>query len=138
MPALSRPAAVMTLRDWALVVFLSVLWGGSFFLNAVTVAVLPPLTVVLPLVLVVDRALGAAGAGRGCGAGAGGARHGLHGAGLLGEILLPRHLAGMALIALGLAAIDGRLPRAALRVAGARRRDRLAAGAAGVDGEKTP
>lgn len=34
---------------------------------------------------------------------------------ILGEVLLPRHIAGMALIALGLSAIDGRLWRRALR-----------------------
>ncbi len=62
----------------------------------------------------------------------------LLGVGFLGEVLLPRHLAGMALIALGLAAIDGRLPRAALRVADARRRDSLGAGAGRVEGEKVP
>jgi drug/metabolite transporter (DMT)-like permease len=35
----------------------------------------------------------------------------LLGVGVLGEVLLPRHLAGMALIGIGLAAIDGRLWR---------------------------
>lgn len=35
----------------------------------------------------------------------------LLGVAFLGEVLLPRHLAGMALIAAGLVAIDGRLPR---------------------------
>ena len=39
----------------------------------------------------------------------------LLGVSLLGEALLPRHLAGMALIGLGLACIDGRLPGALLR-----------------------
>ena len=34
---------------------------------------------------------------------------------VLGETLLPRHLAGMALISVGLAFIDGRLPRLLLR-----------------------
>jgi len=37
----------MTLRDWALLGFLSVLWGGSFFFVAVAVKEVPPLTVVL-------------------------------------------------------------------------------------------
>jgi drug/metabolite transporter (DMT)-like permease len=46
---------------------------------------------------------------------------------VLGETLLPRHLLGMALIGLGLGAIDGRLPRAALRLAGPPRRDSLGA-----------
>lgn len=39
----SRP---MSAAEWALLVFLSVLWGGSFFFNHVAVAVLPPFTVV--------------------------------------------------------------------------------------------
>jgi len=32
-------------QDWALLVFLSVLWGGSFFFNGVALRELPPLTV---------------------------------------------------------------------------------------------
>lgn len=36
----------MTLQDWALLFVLSVLWGGSFFVVAVAVEELPPLTVV--------------------------------------------------------------------------------------------
>ncbi|HEX2255845.1 MAG TPA: DMT family transporter [Afifellaceae bacterium] len=44
------------------------------------------------------------------------------GTGVLGERLEPGHLAGMALIGLGLAAIDGRLLKAAARLTGARRR----------------
>jgi len=36
----------MTLQDWALLLLLSVLWGGSFFFVAVAVEALPPLTVV--------------------------------------------------------------------------------------------
>lgn len=36
----------MTLQDWALLVLLSVLWGGSFFFAAIAVQELPPLTVV--------------------------------------------------------------------------------------------
>lgn len=39
----------------------------------------------------------------------------LFGALVLGEALLPRHLGGMALIGMGLACIDGRLPRPLLR-----------------------
>jgi drug/metabolite transporter (DMT)-like permease len=34
-------------RDWALLAALSVLWGGSFFLNGVALRELPPLTLVL-------------------------------------------------------------------------------------------
>jgi drug/metabolite transporter (DMT)-like permease len=37
----------MTLRDWALLGVLSVLWGGSFFFVAVAVKEVPPFTVVL-------------------------------------------------------------------------------------------
>jgi drug/metabolite transporter (DMT)-like permease len=36
----------MTRREWGLLLFLSVLWGGSFFFNKVAVTALPPLTVV--------------------------------------------------------------------------------------------
>lgn len=38
---------VMGAGEWLLLVMLSVLWGGSFFLNAVALTELPPLTVVL-------------------------------------------------------------------------------------------
>jgi drug/metabolite transporter (DMT)-like permease len=34
-------------RDWALLVLLSILWGGSFFFNGVAIRELPPLTIVL-------------------------------------------------------------------------------------------
>ncbi|MBJ2153789.1 DMT family transporter [Paracoccus sp. IB05] len=37
----------MTYQDWALLLLLSVLWGGAFFFAAVAVRELPPLTVVL-------------------------------------------------------------------------------------------
>jgi drug/metabolite transporter (DMT)-like permease len=40
---------------------------------------------------------------------------------LLGEVLLPRHLAGMARIGLGLAAIDGRLRGSGRRRGGSNR-----------------
>ena len=36
----------MSRAEWALLVFLSVLWGGSFFFSKVAVAALPPLTIV--------------------------------------------------------------------------------------------
>lgn len=42
----SPAARPMSAAEWALLVFLSVLWGGSFFFNHVAVAVLPPFTVV--------------------------------------------------------------------------------------------
>lgn len=36
----------MSASDWALLVFLSVLWGGSFFFNRVALSDLPPLSIV--------------------------------------------------------------------------------------------
>jgi len=42
----AHPAA-MGLREWALLLALSVLWGGSFFLGKIALAELPPLTLVL-------------------------------------------------------------------------------------------
>ena len=46
----------------------------------------------------------------------------LLGVAFLGEVLLPRHVGGMALIGLGLAAIDGRAWRSITQKRGARRR----------------
>lgn len=40
------PHRQMTAAEWALLLVLSVLWGGSFFFNHIAVAALPPLTVV--------------------------------------------------------------------------------------------
>jgi drug/metabolite transporter (DMT)-like permease len=40
-------APVMGVREWALLIVLSVLWGGSFYYFKVLVAELPPLTIVL-------------------------------------------------------------------------------------------
>lgn len=37
----------MTTKDWAMLLLLSLLWGGSFFLIGLAVAELPPLTIVL-------------------------------------------------------------------------------------------
>ena len=62
----------------------------------------------------------------------------LLGVAVLGETLLPRHLAGMALIGLGLAAIDGRPPTAAIRLARRGLRDSLRAPPHRVEGERTP
>lgn len=39
-------------RDWALLIMLSMLWGGSFFFNGVAVKELPPLTIVLARVAI--------------------------------------------------------------------------------------
>ncbi|THB64736.1 MAG: EamA family transporter, partial [Desulfovibrio sp.] len=36
----------MTWMEWALLGFLSVIWGGSFFFNGVAVRSLPPFTIV--------------------------------------------------------------------------------------------
>lgn len=36
----------MTIQDWALLILLSILWGGTFFFTSVAVAQAPPLTVV--------------------------------------------------------------------------------------------
>ena len=51
--------------EWALLILLSVVWGGSFFFNGVAVAELPPLSVVAArmagaagVLLVVLRAFG--------------------------------------------------------------------------------
>ena len=47
----------MTARSWALLLFLSLLWGGSFFFYKVLVAVLPPVTVVAGRVAIAALAL---------------------------------------------------------------------------------
>lgn len=47
-PTALRP---MTHRQWGLLAFLSLLWGGSFFFNAVALAALPVLTLVAARVL---------------------------------------------------------------------------------------
>src|SRR4029077_4489673 len=39
-------------REWALLVLLSILWGGSFFFTGVAVSELPPLTIVLARVAI--------------------------------------------------------------------------------------
>ena len=41
-----RPQLRMGAREWGLLLGLSVLWGGSFFLVAVAVKELPPITIV--------------------------------------------------------------------------------------------
>jgi len=48
----------MTMQDWGLLVFLSMIWGGAFFFAAVAVRDLPPLTVVLCRVALAATALG--------------------------------------------------------------------------------
>lgn len=56
MTAAARP---MTRREWGLLGLLSLLWGGSFFFNAVAVASLPVLTVVGARVALAAAILGA-------------------------------------------------------------------------------
>jgi drug/metabolite transporter (DMT)-like permease len=42
---MAKAAPTMHRQDWLLLVFLSVIWGGSFFFNGVALRELPPLTV---------------------------------------------------------------------------------------------
>jgi drug/metabolite transporter (DMT)-like permease len=46
-PSPARPALTMTAADWALLVALSLLWGGSFYFAKVAVLEIPPLTLAL-------------------------------------------------------------------------------------------
>ncbi|MEI8144837.1 MAG: DMT family transporter [Alphaproteobacteria bacterium] len=48
----------MSSRDWSLLLFLSLLWGGSFFFARVALIDLPPLTLVLARVVIAAVALG--------------------------------------------------------------------------------
>jgi len=41
-----RNSTAMSRANWALLMLLSVLWGGSFFFSKIAVAALPPLTIV--------------------------------------------------------------------------------------------
>lgn len=50
-------APQMGLLEWGLLLFLSVLWGGSFFFSKVALAELPPFTVVLGRVAIAASAL---------------------------------------------------------------------------------
>jgi len=47
MPEPNAPAPTMGWREWALLLTLAALWGGSFFFFKILVATLPPFTVVL-------------------------------------------------------------------------------------------
>ena len=47
----------MGATEWLLLVILSILWGGSFFFNAVALADLPPLTVVFARVSIAAAVL---------------------------------------------------------------------------------
>jgi drug/metabolite transporter (DMT)-like permease len=50
--SMAAAGTVMDERDWALLVLLSILWGGSFFFTGVAVRELPPLTIVLARVAI--------------------------------------------------------------------------------------
>src|ERR1700674_570529 len=43
-PPLGRPALTVTATDWALLLALSLLWGGSFYFAKIAVLEIPPLT----------------------------------------------------------------------------------------------
>ena len=65
MPQHTQMKTSMSAREWAMLITLSVLWGGSFFFNGVGVKELPPLTLVVGRVslaaitlFIVMRALG--------------------------------------------------------------------------------
>jgi drug/metabolite transporter (DMT)-like permease len=123
----------MGVAEWGMLLVLSLLWGGSFLFNGILVKSLPPFTIVTGRVLIAalalnvivrvtghvmphDRASWAAFFGMGilnnmipfCLI-VWGQTHILLGAAVLGEQLQGKHLVGMAMIAIGLAAIDGRL-----------------------------
>src|SRR5689334_9489721 len=54
-PAKAVPS--MSATDWALLVFLSVLWGGSFYFAKIAVAEIPPLTLALGRVAIAATVL---------------------------------------------------------------------------------
>jgi len=54
---MQKPQAAMSLFDWALLLILSVLWGGSFFFSKIALSELPPFTVVLARVAIAAAAL---------------------------------------------------------------------------------
>jgi drug/metabolite transporter (DMT)-like permease len=47
LPAASTVQTIMGAREWAMLIALSVLWGGSFFFNGIAVRELPAFTIVL-------------------------------------------------------------------------------------------
>lgn len=57
MTPLSQNRLTMSASDWALLVLLSVFWGGSFFFTGVTVREIPPLTAALGRVAIAGAAL---------------------------------------------------------------------------------
>lgn len=116
----------MSLRDWSLLIALSILWGGSFFFVRVALDGVPPLTLVLARVAIAAAVLSTALAYIiffRILASAGPSNlllvtflipvsAILLASLILGERLAWTHFAGMGLIGLGLAAIDGRVWRA--------------------------
>jgi len=53
-----RPASPMHRAEWAMLVTLSLVWGGTFFFNGVAVRELPPLSIVAARVLLAALVLG--------------------------------------------------------------------------------
>ena len=93
--------AVMGVREWGSILILSVIWGGSFFFVGVAVKEMTPLTIVLcrvgfaSMILLVTFLIPASAI--------------FLGVALLGERPGWNAFGGMALIFMGLIAIDGRL-----------------------------
>ena len=59
MPSPANTAPSMTAADWMLLLFLSVLWGGSFYFAKIAVAEIPPLTLALGRVAIAAAVLAA-------------------------------------------------------------------------------
>jgi hypothetical protein len=57
MPAPANATPTMTATDWMLLVFLSVLWGASFYFAKIAVAEIPPLTLALGRVAIAAAVL---------------------------------------------------------------------------------
>lgn len=51
-PALSAPSSAMDRQTWALLILLSILWGGSFFFAGVALPEIPPFTLALGRVFI--------------------------------------------------------------------------------------
>ena len=96
----------MSAKNWLQLLILSLLWGGSFFFVVVALEGLPVLTTDWSKGALAALCLAIHWLQR---------VRGFHlerrGAVFPGESLLPRHLAGLGLIDLGLLAIDGRFLR---------------------------
>src|ERR1051325_7013736 len=57
MPPSAHATPSMSAPDWPLLVFLSVLWGGSFYFAKIAVAEIPPLTLALGRVAIAAAVL---------------------------------------------------------------------------------